>query len=102
MPFLKAFLARPITYGSGSPKPEAGPVSGLTKPILIEPLGVEVVEVRQASRNPGTASPPRTRPVPFSISRRVIEWDRSFLLLKGPLLLTDQELQIRNCSVYRR
>src|SRR5258708_35639255 len=92
MPFLKAVLARQMTCGSGSPKPEAGPVSGMTNPILIEPLGVEVVDVRHASRNPGTARPPRTRPVPFSISRRVIEPDRSFLLLTGFLPLSDQEL----------
>jgi len=38
MPFLKAFLARLTAYGSGSPNPAAGPVIGLTKPILIEPL----------------------------------------------------------------
>src|ERR1700680_822053 len=84
MPFLKAVLARPMTYGSGSPKPEAGPVIGLTKPILIEPLGVDVVGVRHGSSNSGTESPPRPRPVPFSTSRRVIEPDRSFLLLTGP------------------
>src|ERR1700687_72850 len=82
---------------SGSPKPAPGPVMGLTKPILIEPLWVVGVEVRQASRNPGTARPPRTRPVPFSISRRVIEPDRSFLLLTRLLPISiapgaDQEL----------
>src|SRR6476661_3125020 len=70
-----------MTYGSGSPKPEAGPVIGLTKPILIVPLWVEEVEVRQASRNPGAARPPRTRPVPLSMSRRVIAPGPNFLLL---------------------
>src|SRR5579864_1864851 len=75
-----------MTYGSGSPNPDAGPVMGLTNPILMLPLDVEeVVEVRQASRAPGMASPPRTSPVPLSISRRVIP-PETFLLLTSSSL----------------
>ena len=36
---------------------------------------------RQASSRPGTASAPRTTPVPLSMSRRVIDTAETFLLL---------------------
>src|SRR5512135_3922850 len=102
-PPARAFRARPRTYGSGSPKPDAGPVIGLTKPILMLPLEVEEVdEVRQASRAPGIASPPRTSPVPLSISRRVIP-PETFLLLTSSSLTVRFEVQEADppCTDYR-
>ena len=49
----------PSTYGSGSPKPAAGPVSGLTKPILIV---WSASETRGAAQTCGAATPETARP----------------------------------------
>ena len=74
MPLANAFLARLITYGSGSPKPAAGPVNGLTNPILIVPAvpppDPEPEESLLLLLPQAAAAPPNTRP-PTPRPRRV-------------------------------
>src|SRR5581483_11807448 len=71
-PDAKALRARPITYGSGSPKPAAGPVSGLTKPSVIV-LAASAVSAPRGRAQAGPASePPATSPAaptPARLSR---------------------------------
>jgi hypothetical protein len=52
MPLAKALRASERMYGSGSPKPAAGPVRGLTKPIFsVPPLGTVDTEPVDADDN---------------------------------------------------
>ncbi len=72
-PFASAAFASPSTYGSGSPKPEAGPVSGLTKPILIV---WSAWETRGAAQTWGAAAPETARPpapIPARLSSSRLE-----------------------------
>src|SRR5262249_5578611 len=64
-------FASPSTYGSGSPKPDAGPVSGLTKPILIVWSACETRGAAHAGDTaaPETARPPAPIPARLSSSR---------------------------------
>src|SRR5581483_11348143 len=56
-PDANALRARPSTYGSGSPKPAAGPVSGLTKPSVIV-LAASAVSAPFGRAHAGPASDP--------------------------------------------
>src|ERR1039457_6921141 len=75
MPFANAVLARPITYGSGSPKPESAPVSGLTKPIVIvdaasNATGPRGVAHAGAAAPPASTTPPTAAPLRLRKSAR--------------------------------
>ncbi len=73
-PLSNALRASDTTYGSGSPNPASGPVSGLTYPILMVPVLLEPPvlprEPHASSRPPATIE---TEPAPSALStvRRV-------------------------------
>src|SRR5487761_717459 len=71
-PFAKPFFAREMMYGSPSPKPPAGPVSGLTNPIVIVFDASHVIgraQIGSASAPEATRPPAPTAPR-LSNSRR--------------------------------
>src|SRR5579884_480812 len=71
-PFANAFLASEMTYGSGSPKPDAAPVSGLTKPSLIVFAALPNLPAHAELATAGAAAtPPTTTTLRLTNSRRV-------------------------------